>query len=120
MAKKAQEATDESKAAKAQKQKEQAERRAALAKKLEAMSDEEKLAKAIELFAAYDQACADLEEREAEFARARVLKSDAVKAIAETLGEGPYNHRGEEKVIHVREETYFFRTVAQKQATVVP
>lgn len=57
------------------------------------------------LFAAYDQADADLKALEASVDAAKQHRSDAVKAIAKAKGNGPFDYNGKLLSVTTRTET---------------
>ena len=69
------------------------------------VTKKEKLA----LFKAYEDAEVAVDKLEAQLVEARAKRSEAVRAIAEKCGNGPFGYKGAELRIMSRDGTYFFR-----------
>jgi hypothetical protein len=70
----------------------------------------------LELFKEYDDACSDLADLESRIGTAKRFKSDAVQAIVNAAGKGPFDYGGKVLIPMVKDGTWFFRGERQTQA----
>lgn len=64
----------------------------------------------VKLFSAYDAADKEYDELKSKIDAAAQKKSDAVKAICEQVGHGPFKYKGRELRMGRRGDTFFFKS----------
>lgn len=79
----------------------------------------EKIEAAKQKFAEYENTCEEEKQLDDMMAAIRRKKSDAVKAIEDLIGKGPFEYKGEELVITKRGDTYYFRGKGRTNVTVI-
>lgn len=69
---------------------------------------------AVEMFGNYDSLSAQESKLQAELDKIKAAKSDAVQEIADAMGSGPFEWKGQKLTIMKRGTTFFFKGESKK------